>query len=134
MRKAHRIINKYPVMDTKVKMNNTQQNILQETSDWLHLLEYLQQEIVYMKTQLAEIVRGNVTKDVLAQLEHYQNMFLTKDTVIAFFRKDVLLLRQRINADSNDVPEIGTLRKDIDKLAREFSSLRNNYQQYAAAF
>lgn len=120
-------------MDTKVKMNNTQQNILQETSDWLHLLEYLQQEIVYMKTQLAEIVRGNVTKDVLAQLEHYQNMFLTKDTVIAFFRKDVLLLRQRINADSNNVPEIGTLRKDIDKLAREFSSLRNNYQQYAAA-
>lgn len=133
MRKAHRAINKHPVIDRNEKMNSTQQNILQEISDWLHLLEYLQQEIVYMKTQLAEIAKANVTKDVLAQLEHYQNMFLTKDTVIAFFRKDVLLLRQRINADSNNVPEIGPLRKDIDKLAMEFSSLRNNYKQYAAA-
>lgn len=113
-------------------MNKIQQNILHELNDWLRMLDKMQQEIVGMKTQLAEIVKGNVSKDVLDQLEEYQSVFLIKDTVIAFFRKDIQILKQHINKNNSEPININKLRTDLDKLGVEFYSMKKSYEEYIA--
>lgn len=108
-------------------MNNATQNIWHEINSWLRMLDYMQQEIIFMKNQLAEVVKTDITKEVLTGLEHYQNVFLTKDTVIAFFRKDIQQLKQQLNGISNNPVNTQTLRIDLRKMEHEFYSLKASY-------
>lgn len=100
-----------------------------EISTWLRLLDFQQQENVYMKTRIAEVVKGNINKEILDQLEHFQNMFLNKDAVIALLRRDILRLSPQANNGSAKVSQ-ESLRRDMYKMEQEFNTLRNDFNEY----
>ena len=100
-----------------------------EITTWLRALEYQQQENVYMKTHIAEVVKNNVTKYALCQLEHYQNLFLDKDAVIALLRCDILHLLNQLKVDDVQI-RVNSLRIDIQKMEQDFNLLRIGFNEY----
>ena len=100
-----------------------------EVSTWLRMLDFQQQENVYMKTRIAEVVKANVSKEVLDRLEHFQNMLLNKDAVIALVRRDILRLSPEAHDGSAKVSQ-ESLRRDMYKMEQEFNTLRNGFNEY----
>ena len=45
-------------------------------NDWLRELEFYKDELALLTTRLEEVASKNTDKDVLAQVEHFQNKFV----------------------------------------------------------
>jgi hypothetical protein len=99
-----------------------------EISTWLRMLDYQQQENVYMKTRIAEMVKHSVSRETLERLEHYQNLFLNKDTVIALLRRDIMQLADP-QKGKPDV-SLAQLRRDAQRMEQEFGALRAEFNSY----
>lgn len=104
-----------------------------EISTWLRMLDYHQQENIHMKTRIAEVIKRNVTKDVLDRLENFQNLFLNKDTVITFLRNDIQKINNEYAEGDIYVDHISSLRKDMQKMELEFNLLRRTFNEYMQA-
>ncbi len=98
-----------------------------ETGTWLRMLDYQQQENVHMKNRIADIVKRNVGKETLEKLEHYQSLFINKDAVIVLLRRDIVQLSH--NGERSETV-ISQLRKDVQRMEKEFSSLRVEFNDY----
>lgn len=108
-----------------LKLENTRYEIL----SWLRMLDYQQQEIIDMKTRIAEVIKGNVGQKILDQLEEFQNTFLTKDTVIAFFRRDILRLNDEMKITAQIPDSVYVIREDIPKMEQEFNNLKKSFNE-----
>jgi uncharacterized protein YfeS len=98
-------------------------------SSWLGSLNRQQQEIIAMKNRIAEIAKGNVSGEILNNLEEFQNAFLNKDTVITFFRKDIQSLLQNMNSEEASY-SAEKMQKDMLKMETEFSILCSSFHSY----
>ena len=97
-----------------------------EINAWLRTLDYLQQENIHMKTHLAEVLKAHVNETTLEKAEYYQNVFLNKDTVIAFMRRDINKLKAN-GIDGHLPPRFLEMRSDIGKMEHEFSNLKTEF-------
>ncbi len=111
-----------------LKLENTRYEIL----SWLRILEYQQQEIIDMKTRIAEVIKGDVGKKILEELEEFQNVFLNKDMVIAFLKADILRLKEEMRTNSELPDTLHTLRADMPKMEQEFNSLKRSFNECIA--
>lgn len=106
-----------------LKLENTRYEIL----SWLRMLDYQQQEIIDMKTRIAEAIKGDVGKKILNRLEEFQNIFLTKETVIAFFKRDIQRLKDEMITTSSIPDALHIVRGDIPKMEQEFNALKKTF-------
>ena len=106
---------------------------------WLRSLEFLRQENSHLKNRLAEVVDGSTDRDFLAQAEHFQNQFIIKDEYLDEIRHDVngqersLLgqVRRRETGMDELLRQVQRkLRGQMDYLEREFTGLRNQFNDY----
>jgi len=111
----------------------------EETMAWLRSLEFLRQENSHLKNRLAEVVDGSTDRDFLAQAEHFQNQFIIKDEYLDEIRHDVngqersLLgqVRRRETGMDELLRQVQRkLRGQMDYLEREFTGLRNQFNDY----
>ena len=108
-----------------------------ETITWLRSLDFLQVENVMLKNRLAEILRLTVSKEILDKLEHYQNIFLSKDAILSILRHDIKEHKKElqnslaINEKNNPLfQRQQLLRSDMEKMEKEFSRLKAEFNNY----
>jgi hypothetical protein len=111
----------------------------EETMAWLRCLEFLRQENSHLKNRLAEVVDGSTDRDFLAQAEHFQNQFIIKDEYLDEIRHDVngqeRCLLGQVRRRETGMDELlrqvqRKLRGQMDYLEREFTGLRNQFNDY----
>jgi hypothetical protein len=108
----------------------TPEQTRQEISAWLRTLDTQLQENIVMKTRIADVIKSNISKADLDALEHYQNLFLNKDAVIAFLRRDIQQLSEQLNADTIPSAYVAAIRSDMSKMEHEFNTLKTSFYTY----
>lgn len=117
--------------------NNKIKQFKHENNTWFRTLDYMQQENVHLKNRLAEIAKNKLEKKLLEQVEYFQNSFLNKDAVIALLRRDIAAQNQSIDLnwandgiDKNWLARHEKLRVDMNKMEKEFSKLKYEFNDY----
>ena len=106
-----------------------------ERETWLRTLDYIQQENVFLKNNLAYIIKNGIDTPMPEQAEYFQNIFINKDTMIALLRHDILDLcshaagKERKNGDGPST-EQDKIRADMALIEREFRKLKNLFNMY----
>lgn len=74
-------------------------------SEWNSVLDLTQDEITSFENRLEEIAKANTGKEILAQVEHFQNQFIRQKEVIDALQHDIHEDAMRIaeNVKENNV-------------------------------
>lgn len=107
----------------------------EEQQKWLRTLDYLQQENIFLKNQLANIIKNDISSVSLEKAEYFQNEFLNKDAVIALIRYDIVKQNKSNTSldpetERKSVKRHEKLRSDIEKMEKEFSRLKHDFSVY----
>jgi len=120
-------------------INSKKGHLKNERETWLRTLDYIQQENVFLKNHLADIIKNDIKPEMLEQVEYFQNQFINKDAVIALLRYDIAnqnRLSENGVEHNGDFVKLqarqGKLRGDMEKMEREFSRLKFQFNTYIA--
>jgi len=75
----------------------------QET-DWLRELEFYKQELEILTKRLEEVAAKNTSKEILAQVEHFQNRFILLKEQHDILRHDNAARSERVNEMAKAIP------------------------------
>ena len=109
-----------------------------ESDTWKRLLCFIQDENVHLKNRLSEVLHDNFNKNLLEEVESFQNTFLREDELMGLLRNDVAeldkLLVREIFEDGKIIKEIDTrlkkLRNNIITAERQFGNLKLEFNSY----
>jgi uncharacterized membrane protein YgaE (UPF0421/DUF939 family) len=103
-----------------------------EHREWLNKLDFYKDDLVVLRQRLEEVAARNTVREIMAQVEHFQNLFIIQRNEIDEFRhaikehenelqavinhNPVALNRQRIA----DHPEYRERMERFEKLFHEF--------------
>lgn len=110
------------------------EQLYHELDTWTRTLNYIQQENIHLKNRLAAIVKNGLSSESLEKVEYFQNCFLDKDAVIGLLRQDIgreNRLQQSLLGKDNLAAHC-KLRKDMDLMEKEFSSLKFDFNSYVS--
>lgn len=119
-------------MENSGTNTNLRQQMLHELDTWQRTLNYIQQENIYLKNRLAEIIKNGMDDTLLEQVEYFQNQFLNKDTVITLLRQDIATERN-LNGElhnNKNLKKHDKLRNDMGMMESEFSRLKFDFNSY----
>lgn len=119
-------------MDNSGTNTNLRQQMLHELDTWQRTLNYIQQENIYLKNRLAEIIKNGMDDTLLDQVEYFQSQFLNKDAVITLLRQDIVAERG-LNGDlsnNKNLRKHDKLRQDMGMMESEFSRLKFDFNSY----
>ena len=110
----------------------------QESEWWKRQLAGLQGENTHLKNRLAEIVSLPISKDLLAEAENFQHLFIREDEIIALTKKDVYdfdkWLAREYSVDGTILDEMTSrqkkLRNEIEILEQKFNKLKFEFTNY----
>jgi chromosome segregation ATPase len=68
----------------------------EELQSWKHELSSIKQEIRHFEHELEEMARRKLPRTLLAQIEHFQNLFICHKEVIDTLRHDLPDSRQKV--------------------------------------
>lgn len=125
-------------MKKAFNMDMKMEHYRQELSAWARALDYHQQENVYLKNLLAEIIK-NTHEELPDKMEYYQNRLINNDTLLTIIRHDIreygkaLEAPATINSDSfrNSSEK---LRANMGKMEKELSSQKYDLNNYFKKF
>ncbi|MBU3714582.1 MAG: hypothetical protein FGM46_06490 [Ferruginibacter sp.] len=109
-----------------------------EFETWRRLLENIQNENIYLKNRLAQIIKEESTNELLDDIEHYHNILLTEDSNIALLRNDVASqeswIRREVFEENATIKEIlkthKKLRKEIELFEQKFNKLKFEFNAF----
>lgn len=101
-----------------------------EVGAWLRTLDYIQQENIYMKNLIAATIKTKNNPEILDRVEYYLNTFLNKEAVVAFLRKDIKQFADMSNGNGLLIQRQRDLRKDMERMEKEFSHLKTEFNSY----
>ena len=84
-----------------MKTTDTIFNQHSENVTFMQKLFFYKDEIAVMKTRIAEVASKNSSKDVLAQIEHFQNQLIVQANNIDMIKHDVAQNEKRLEANIN---------------------------------
>jgi len=124
-------------------MNTASQKYIHELhsehNTYLSTLAFAKDEIKTFNSRLSEIVTANTKKEILAQVEHFQNQFIRHNEVIDELKHEVNECELRIAkiAESNNVAtdhkkvdDHADLRDQMDTFSHIFSELKNEFKLF----
>jgi hypothetical protein len=121
------------------KVNNILEQFHHENMTWVRSLDFFKQENNYLKNRLSEVVDVSSDKTFLAQAEHFQNQFIIKDEFVDELKHDIneqeKILMEKYIKTGNGIDETGivrqkNLREQMEYLEKDFTSLRNEFNNY----
>lgn len=109
-----------------------------EFETWRRLLENIQNENIFLKNRLAQIIKEEATNELLDDIEHYHNTLLIEDSNIALLRNDVASqenwLRREVFEENATIKEImkshKKLRKEIELFEQKFNKLKFEFNTF----
>ncbi len=124
-------------------MNTASQKYIHELHTehitYLSTLAFAKDEIKTFNNRLSEIVTANTKKEILAEVEHFQNQFIRHNEVIDELKHEVHECETRIAkiAESNNVAtdhkkvdDHADLRDQMDTFSHIFSELKNEFKSF----
>jgi len=124
-------------------MNTASQKYIHELHTehitYLSTLAFAKDEIKTFNNRLSEIITANTKKEILAQVEHFQNQFIRHNEVIDELKHEVHECETRIAkiAESNNVAtdhkkvdDHTDLRDQMDTFSHIFSELKNEFKSF----
>jgi DNA repair ATPase RecN len=124
-------------------MNTASQKYIHELhtehNTYLSTLAFAKDEIKTFNNRLSEIITANTKKEILAQVEHFQNQFIRHNEVIDELKHEVHECETRIAkiAESNNVAtdhkkvdDHTDLRDQMDTFSHIFSELKNEFKSF----
>ena len=110
----------------------------QEIATWLRILRFIQAETVCLKNRMAAIVSTNPDRNILIQLEDYQNHFVQEDEVLALLHQDIKVQHNNIHEFDPDRPykwdilleNQERLRQKLEKTEQGFNLLQSNFNRF----
>jgi len=124
-------------------MNTASQKYIHELHTehitYLSTLAFAKDEIKTFNNRLSEIVTANTKKEILAQVEHFQNQFIRHNEVIDELKHEVHECETRIAkiAESNNVAtdhkkvdDHADLRDQMDTFSHILSELKNEFKSF----
>ena len=117
-------------------------HFIHESETWERALNFCKQENAYLKTRLSQVVDNNTDKEFVELAEHFQNRFLFTDEYVRELCRDIRLqldqVKKIISPDKLHNRAIqrmqDKLRKEMEKFERNFSSLRNEFNQKLVSY
>ena len=112
---------------------------LQHESDaWKRLLCFMMDENVHLKYRLSEVLKDKFDKNLLDELENFQNRFIKEDEQVGLLRNDVAeldkLFVREIFGDGEIMKKVGIqlkkLRKNIESAERQFGKMKSEFNSY----
>ena len=109
-----------------------------ENNTWKRLLCFMMDENIHLKNRIAEILKTTVEKNMLEEIENFQNSFIRQDDLIGLLRNDAfeldrLLVRERFE-DGKIIKIIDDrlkkLRNNINIAEKQFSKLKSEFNNY----
>ena len=109
-----------------------------ESQTWKRLLSFMMDENVHLKNRLSEILKNSFDRNLLEEIENFQNRFIKEDSWIGLLRHDVVefdkLLEREISEDGQVATEINSrlnkLRNNIINADKEFDRLKTEFNSY----
>ena|ERR1041385_1800689 len=108
-----------------------------EHIDWLTRLDFYQEMLAGMLTQLEEIVSKNTSKNILASAEHFQNQFVVQKENIdklrhAIHEHEIYLEHEaeKNKTDQQRTNDLPILRETIESFERIFNELRSEFKKF----
>jgi hypothetical protein len=102
--------------------------------EWLNRLAFYKDELKIMQNRIAEIAERNTKTDVLAQVEHFQNMLIIQKNQIDRLRHDIdkqeeelvsLALKNPVASDHRRVEFHPEQKQKIELFEKIFNELRH---------
>jgi hypothetical protein len=112
-------------------------NYKKEIAGWERLISSFQQENVYLKSRLAELVNECYENDMLYSAESFLDDFMSHDKMISFFGDELRLQSTMINnslsADAHLLARLKEnqrrLRMDFKKAEKSFFKMKEGFYQ-----
>jgi hypothetical protein len=102
--------------------------------EWLNRLAFYKDELKIMQNRIAEIAERNTKTDVLAQVEHFQNMLIIQKNQIDRLRHDIdkqeeelarMALKNPVASDHRRVEFHPEQKQKIELFEKIFNELRH---------
>ena len=109
--------------------------------EWINKLKFYSDDIIIMKERLAEIASKNNQKDVMANVEHFQNQFIIQknniDETMHTIKLDESALEREVNknptaVDHRVMPSHAEEKTTMDSFEKNFNELRAEFKTFAA--
>lgn len=110
-----------------------------EHKEWLGKLDFYKDEVVIMRTRLEEIASKNTSKEILAQVEHFQNQLVVQKENIDEIRHSIKdhenYLENRVienptASDQRHVHDHPKMRENVNGFEKVFNELRHEFNQF----
>lgn len=72
--------------------------------DWLRELAFFKQEIAYLRKRLEEVASKNTNKEILVEVEHYENKFRIMSIHVDELHHDVNLKNEALKKEASEKP------------------------------
>lgn len=117
------------------------QDLHTEHREWLSKFSFYKDELSILKNRIAEIASGYTSKDVLAQVEHFQNQLIVQQTQLEQLRHDVKQQENLIEKSITDNPtatdhrkldDHSSLREKVETFDRLFTAMKNELKEFVA--
>jgi len=110
----------------------------QEHSMWLRSINYMEEEIIFLKNSLSWMVDSVHSSEVLSWAENYQSRMLQKEEALDFIRNDLHKQEELLHSNTHALAENLTeyqsvLRNKIEYLEYEFLQLKKSFTEGFAA-
>ncbi|MFC0775034.1 hypothetical protein [Terrimonas alba] len=114
------------------------QQLKHESDMWKRVLGFMKEENIHLKNRLSEILKTDISNDLLMKAEAFQNSFVREDDLIRFLQSDIavfdkLLIREIFENGTimNKLTEnLKTIRKNISNAERQFNKLKLEFNNY----
>lgn len=117
-------------------------HFIHESEMWERALNFFKQENAFLKTRLSQVVDNNTDKEFVELAEHFQNRFLFTDEYIRELCQDIRLQLDQVKKiispgmlhNGATQPRQDKLRNEMEKFERNFSFLRNEFNQKLVSY
>lgn len=124
-------------MESTVSIDQFQE----ELQSWKHELSSIKQEIRHFEHHLESMAAKNLPKDLLAQVEHFQNSFICQKEVIDKLRHDLPDSRHKVENIYNSRHDMSSqdglrahdlLSDRMDMFRRIYDEVRDHFKRFEA--
>ena len=111
----------------------------EENKTWMSNLLFYRDEIKVMENRLQEIASKNTSKEVLSQVEHFQNQFVIQKETIDTIKHEINLSNDLITLEANknmtaidhrEIKDHSIVRDNMESFEKVFHSLKTEFNTF----
>ena len=113
----------------------------EENTEWTNKLNFYGEEISILSGRLAEITSKNSNKEMLSEVEHFQNQFIIQRNNIDEIKHGIKMNEESIQREINNNPTAADHRKTeyhvkekdlVATFETNFNELKNSFNRFAS--